>query len=412
MRILLLNQAFYPDVVSTAQHAADFALELKNRGHEVTVISSRRAYGEPGLRFCPAEEWNGVHIKRVHCLGLGKQSKLQRMFVISSFLIACATELFRHRSCDVVIAMTSPPLISFLGALFTRLKGGRFVSWIMDLNPDEAVAAGWLRQNSVMTKFLRGVLQYSLVHSTEIVVLDRFMKERVERKGIPVAKINVIPPWPHETTVRYCPEGRKAFRAAHSISDKFVVMYSGNHSPCHPLDTLLRAAAALWSRDNIVFCFAGGGSERRRVQSFATERGLKNLLCLPYQPIDKLSDSLSAADLHVVVMGDRFVGVVHPCKIYNILSLGVPLLYIGPSPSHVTDLLPPEAIGNWAYLAGHNESELVARHILAASTSKRVVAGALNARFSQKQLLSSLSEVIELRVAEPAYDPSAKLRQM
>ncbi|HKS09266.1 MAG TPA: hypothetical protein VJS13_06920, partial [Pyrinomonadaceae bacterium] len=48
--------------------------------------------------------------------------------------------------------------------------------------------------------------------------------------------------------------------------------------------------------------------------------------------------SLSAADLHVVVMGDEFVGIVHPCKIYNIMAVGAPALYIGPQPSHISDL--------------------------------------------------------------------------
>jgi colanic acid biosynthesis glycosyl transferase WcaI len=63
------------------------------------------------------------------------------------------------------------------------------------------------------------------------------------------------------------------------------------------------------------------------------------VICLPYQPIEQLSASLSAADFHVVVMGDAFVGIVHPCKIYNILRIGVPVLYIGPQPSHVTEIL-------------------------------------------------------------------------
>jgi hypothetical protein len=39
-------------------------------------------------------------------------------------------------------------------------------------------------------------------------------------------------------------------------------------------------------------------------------------------------------------MGNAFVGIVHPCKIYNILAIGAPVLYIGPTPSHITDLLP------------------------------------------------------------------------
>src|SRR4029078_7626461 len=88
------------------------------------------------------------------------------------------------------------------------------------------------------------------------------------------------------------------------------------------------------------FAFIGGGSEFPKVRKFAQTDGLDNILCLPYQPREKLSGSLCAADLHVVAMGDPFVGIVHPCKVYNVRSLGIPYLYIGPSPSHVTELAP------------------------------------------------------------------------
>ena len=165
-------------------------------------------------------------------------------------------------------------------------------------------------------------------------------------------------------------------------------MYSGNHSPCHPLDTLLEAARRLQDRGqmsevggrrsevggrrsevggrrsevggqkadpSIAFCFIGGGSEFTRVQSFAATHKLANIVCLPYQPLETLSASLSAADAHVVVMGDAFTGIVHPCKPYNVLAVGLPLLYIGPEQSHIADLLRcqgPEGSGQRAVVSG------------------------------------------------------------
>jgi glycosyltransferase involved in cell wall biosynthesis len=236
----------------------------------------------------------------------------------------------------------------------------------MDLNPDEAVAAGWLRKGTPVTQFLETVLGGSLRRADGIVVLDRFMRERLIRKGTPDRKLEVILPWAHSNTVYYDPDGRKAFRETHDLGGKFVVMYSGNHSPCHPLDTLLRAAERLAENTQIAFCFVGGGSEFQKVRRFAEAKGLKGIVCIDYQPLQNLSAALSAADLHVVVMGDPFVGIVHPCKIYNILSLGIPFLYIGPAQSAVVDLLPPYAAGVWAYLARHGDVDRVVEHILAA----------------------------------------------
>ncbi len=75
------------------------------------------------------------------------------------------------------------------------------------------------------------------------------------RKVIDPARIAIVPPWSHDDQVSYSEAGREAFRQQHGLSDKFVVMYSGNHSPCHPLDTLLEAALALTSAngDRVLF---------------------------------------------------------------------------------------------------------------------------------------------------------------
>jgi len=397
MRILILNQAFYPDVVSTAQHASDLAVALAGRGHEVAVVCSRRAYDNPALQFSRAELWKNIRIARVNCLALGKQSRLRRALVFASFMINCALTLLRCGTFDVVVAMTSPPLISFLAALLVKLRGGRFIFWVMDLNPDEAIAAGWLRENTVVARVLSAVLRHSLRRAERIVVLDRFMKQRVERKGAPRDRIVVIPPWPHETAVHYDPPGRAFFRERHGLTGKFVVMYSGNHSPCHSLDTLLDAAKAVSHRDDIAFCFVGSGSEFRKVQNFAAQHAMENVLCLPYQPLDRLSGSLSAADLHVVVLGAPFVGVVHPCKIYNILALGIPVLYIGPSESHITNLLRADSVGGRGFLAGHGEVDLVVSHITHAAATRQPTtrASALPPGFSERRLVSNLCELIE-----------------
>jgi len=142
MKVLLLNQAFYPDVVATAQVASDLALKLAADGHEVTVVASRRAYDDSQRQFPAAETWNGIRILRIGMLGLGKSARWRRAADFASFFANCTLRSLLLPRADLVIALTSPPLISALGALLTRLKGGKFVFWIMDLNPDEAIAAG------------------------------------------------------------------------------------------------------------------------------------------------------------------------------------------------------------------------------------------------------------------------------
>jgi hypothetical protein len=167
-------------------------------------------------------------------------------------------------------------------------------------------------------------------------------------------------------------------------------MHSGNHSPCHPLTTLLGAACRLKDRTDIAFCFVGGGSEFETVRQFAKERHLQNIHTIPYQPVATLASSLSSADLHIVVMGEPFVGIVHPCKVYNIRALGIPYLYIGPADSHVSDMGP-------MFTANHGDVDEVVRHIETASASQvvRTTPIAIGSEYTHENLVTKMALALE-----------------
>jgi colanic acid biosynthesis glycosyl transferase WcaI len=439
LKILLLNQTFHPDVMASAQYLTQLACALAERRHEVTVVTSRRAYDQPATQFPAQETWRGIKIHRVASTAFGKGAKWRRAADFASFIVSCCARLALLPRQDVVVALTSPPLISFIGACLARWRGRRFVYWVMDFNPDEAIAAGWLRPRSLAARMLERMSRFSLRRAHRVVALDRFMRDRIAAKEIPAEKVVVIPPWSQDDQVSFDPAGRERFRVQHGWQDKFVVMYSGNHSPIHPLDTLLEAAKRLEGERDVVFCFIGGGSEFQRVQALAgqgrgagrpatvepggagktgeesrmarpipgqtappaarPEHYASNIVCLPYQPLELLSASLSAADAQVVVMGNAFVGLVHPCKIYNILGVGAPVLYVGPQPSHVTEILaalpgePPFAC------VQHGDVEGLVQGIQSirkeASKCRRPAPESGHSRFSKGKLLPELIDVVE-----------------
>ncbi len=346
MRILLLNAHYWPDLsAATAQMLTGLGEELARQGHEVRVICGRRKYDEPSVLFSKSEEHNGVRITRIWNSALGKGAKWKRAIDFATWLAAAELALLREPKPEVVVTLTTPPLLSVLGARYAKRVGARLVPWMMDLNPDEAVAAGWLRQGSLMERFLRKALEKSFEQSAAIIALDRFMADRIAAKGMDRRKIHVVAPWAHDKEVKPDPEGSKAFRREHGLTDAFVVMYSGNHAPIHPIQTVVEAAKRLLVNVNVnvnqktKFVFVGGGTGWEEIRKIKEKQKLTNVICLPYQPLNKVGASLGAADLHVVAMGEAFVGLVHPCKVYNLLSLGLPWVGLGPRDCHLTDLL-------------------------------------------------------------------------
>jgi colanic acid biosynthesis glycosyl transferase WcaI len=355
MKVLLLCQVFYPDVVAVAQYLTDLGVSLRTAGHEVTVLCSSHRYDDPATKFPRNEIWQEINVRRVKVWGLGKKSKLRRIVGFASFFLSSLASLVRMPRQDLVVVVPPPPLLSVLAALFVRFRGGRLLYWNMDLNPDEAIAAGWMKPDSLSARILDAALRYSLHASSSIVVLDRFMKDRIVSKGIPESRVHIVPVWSLDQAVFFDHDGREAFRRRLGVEQKVVVMYSGNHSPLHPLDTLLKTALRLRENSLIAFVFVGGGSGFAGVKSFAQEQGLSNIVCVSYQPLYQLAGSLSAADLQVVLLGDAFVGIVHPCKIYNMLAVGAPFLYIGPEESHITDMRQYPAIARMGRFVRHGD---------------------------------------------------------
>ena len=358
------------------------------------------------------EQWKGIDISRVPTLGLGKRSKWRRAVDFAYFLLRCAARLAtapRYDAVIITIAAEAKPSADFIHGYAVRAVEGRAAG----LLGDGSESRRGHRRRLAARRF-RHVAHVAMDAATDLAPLRKGDRPRPFH-AYPLANpgradpatVEVIPPWSHDDALRYDAQGRDAFRARHGLEGKFVVMYSGNHSPCHPLDTLMEAALRLADRPEVAFCFVGGGSEHARVKAFAAARRLSNIVCLPYQPIEQLSASLAAADLHAVVMGDALVGIIHPCKIYNAMLLGIPILYIGPAQGHIPDLAPPQAHGTWFYSAAHGAVDLTVSQILAAS-SRRAVNNPEQIRiasaFSSGILIDKIVKSLDATVSAPLWE--------
>jgi hypothetical protein len=235
-----------------------------------------------------------------------------------------------------------------IGCLRPRLK---VHYWVMDINPDQAIAMGKLGKGHPLVLAMDWLNRRILKRADTIIALDRFMKARLEAKlhdptNELKAPIHVIPPWPMDDHLDPVAHADNPFRKAQGWENKFVVMYSGNHSIVHPLDTILDAAEKLADDPRFVFAFIGGGKGKEIVDyRIASEKHTTgNLASLPYQPLDQIRYSLSAADLHIVSLGENMSGIVHPCKIYGALSIGRAVLTLGPKESYLSDIIEPDQV--------------------------------------------------------------------
>ena len=347
----MVSQVYVPDSTSVGQHFADVAEEMVRRGWDVRVLAASRGYSDPSLRFPPRETRNGVDVRRLPLSSFGKKSIPVRLLAQVLFMIQVVGHGLVTPGLDAVFVSTSPPFAGFGGAIIGMVRRVSFLWWVMDLNPDQMVAAGKLRPTSLFVRVFDWMNRVTLRRAAKVIALDRFMAERLNRKVDVSAKLLVTPPWPHNETPPLDDAGLQRlahagtnFRTRHGLENCFVVMYSGNHAIQHPLDTLLDAAKQLESEPALKFVFIGGGAGKAGVEQ-RIAAGATNILSLPYQPLETLEDSLGAGDLHVVSMGPEVVGIVHPCKIYGAMAVGRPILFFGPRESHAGEIVEPQHLG-------------------------------------------------------------------
>lgn len=398
--LLILSQVYPPDAASVGQHMHDAAAELARRGRRVRVVTSNRGYEDPSKVFPRREIKDGVEVVRVPLSSFGKKKIALRALAMSLFMLQCIWHAMTARRLECIMVSTSPPMCSFAAVIAGTLRRVPIKFWVMDLNPDQAIQMGLIKETSLVARVFNWFNRVILRKAADVVALDRFMSERLLRKVNVSHKMHVMPPWPHDAHLDPVPHDQNPFRKAHGLDGKFVFMYSGNHGLTTPVTTILKAALKLRHRDDIVFMFIGGGHGKKEVEQTIKEHNPPNIRSLPYQPMDQLRYSLSAADVHLVTMGDEVVGVIHPCKIYGAMRITRPVLLVGPDPCHATDLI-AEANCGWRIANGDVDGAVRAIERIAAMPKEELAAmgqrgsDLVDRKYSMAILQTAYCDVVE-----------------
>jgi hypothetical protein len=110
------------------------------------------------------------------------------------------------------------------------------------------------------------------------------------------------------------------------------------------------------------------------------------------------------------MMGNEFVGIVHPSKLYNILAVGSPFLYIGPQETHISEIAAANNGEYISYAAIHGDVDAVVNNILLAAQNKdqeidrRVPR--LADTFSKESLLPRMIKLLESEFVHDAEMPT------
>lgn len=234
----------------------------------------------------------------------------------------------RYRRHEVFF-VSVPPMAYLLNLVLPH----RFSMVIWDIYPDIFKVTG-MKAPHPMYRLWAWLNRYSFKKAYRLFTISEVMADALS-KYVDRDRLIIQPIWSiFEGNERICREDN-LFLKQHKIGEKFIVQYSGNIGVTHNVESLIDVAEKLKGNDHILFQIIGRGPREQAVRREVEKRGLVNVQMLPFQSDEMFPHSLSAADLGVVVLNDRVSRGSVPSKAFNLMSFGIPSLYLAASDSQL-----------------------------------------------------------------------------
>ncbi len=363
LRVVILNQYYMPDVASTGHLLHELATELAALDFMVEVLTSRPSYGPRETWVdCPLRETvDGVKITRMWTTRFSKDNLLGRAVNYLTFMGQLLLRvLVTSRADTVYLYTTNPPFLGVVGAFVSMFRRHAYVMLLHDAYPQMAVWVGTIRKGGFAEKVWHWVNKLSYGRARHSIVLCQKAKSLVcGTYRVPRERVHVVPNWADRNALTNKKKPESEFAASHDLLNHFVALYSGNLGLYYEFETLLDAAELL-KDEPFKLVFVGAGGKRNWLADQIIKRELGNTLLLPYQPYEKLADSLAACDASFVTIARGIEGISFPSKLYTSLAVGRPILALSEDDSELRELVETHRVGKWSPIG---KAEMLADNI-------------------------------------------------
>jgi len=341
--IKLLTEYFYPEPASTGQLMTQLAVGLKKEGFEVEVFTSQPTYHGQEIRKLPNKEnYKSIKINRLNSTQLNKEKGIFRIINWIMFTLLVIVNLFRKsKSGDILIILSNPPILPFVGLFFKFLRGQRFIPIIHDIYPDMAVALGMATRNNPIVKLWHIKNRILFKNADKIIVLGKRMKQKIIENTngkIESSKVQIIHNWENPEFIKPIKKKTNSFAVKHGYDKKLTLLYSGNLGQHHDLMTIVKTAEKV-KKLPVKFVLIGDGAQKRKLQDYVKEKNLDNVDFHPYQLLERLPETLTCADVSIVSEDIRASGLCVSSKIYSSLASGQAILALVSKDSDIGDII-------------------------------------------------------------------------
>lgn len=347
LRILLHGINYSPELTGIGKYSGEMAEWLAAQGHQVRVVTAppyypawqvradykawsyrleRGADGSARHGTDGGAQHSAVRVYRCPLFVPRSPSSISRLlhllsFTASSLPIMLAQVFWRP---DVVLTV-EPALFCAPATLLTaRLSGAASWLHVQDFEVDAAFDLGFLPRRGMVHNLAVRLERFFMRRFTGVSTVSSGMLRRLPGKGVPAERTVLFPNWVDVDSISPL-TGDNAFRTQLGLGpDKTVLLYTGNMGMKQGLEMLPELAQRLIGEEHLHFLFCGDGAFRPQLEVLSA--GLPNVSLLPLQPLDRLNELLSAADIHLLPQRSDAADLVMPSKLTGMLASGRPVI--------------------------------------------------------------------------------------
>ena len=335
LHVTLVTAVFPPEAVVSSQTSAAIAVELRRRGHRVTVIApfpskAGRQEGVARRRFGFASTVSPVWGRVIRCptwfsRGAGL---ITRLVEYLTFGMTSTLAFFSTERPDVLY-VNSWPLFG-AGPIVAAARARRVpvVLSIQDVYPESLVAQGRFQEGSFAVRLMQATDGAIARHVFRAVVLDKDFRSTYARtRSLPEDRVEVIANFiAPEVIVPDCVDG-VLIRKKHGIpAESLLAVYAGNVGPASGAEDLVRAFAYMPPQSALHLLVAGQGSNLEGCRRLSRELRCKQVAFESPWRVEDTSAVLAAADVLVLpTRGGQAVASM-PSKIISYMLAARPMV--------------------------------------------------------------------------------------
>ncbi|MBL6975648.1 MAG: glycosyltransferase family 4 protein [Deltaproteobacteria bacterium] len=332
-RVLLLTDAYPPEIRSCPVLMKELAQGLVERGFHVTVLTTwptynlteedRELYGRRLSNMVQTED--GVRVIRVPVPPLHNVGPVVKGLSEAALPLLMSAAGSLVKAVDAVIVF-SPPLSLGLAAAALKVRFGcPIILNVQDLMPQAAMDLGVLK-NPLLVKAFEVLEDRCYRHADRITChsegnVDWLKTHRPAHAG----KLEIVHNWV-DVDGYQATEPDREVRGRLGLDLKFVFLFGGVMGFAQDLDTVVEAARRLDDRKDMAFLLVGDGVARERVEAAAM--GLTNVVFHPFVAPERYVGWLRAMDAGLVTLRAETRTPVIPSKILGFMASGLPYLAV------------------------------------------------------------------------------------